>query len=119
MSWGSLVSYIFVLAAMFFIFAAILMATWNFTAPRLAESVDSNYERDSRFSNISYPTSMVFSILVLLVFSTSVSSTVTNYNIFNKMTDGYTMDDDYSSSSSRKRSSAYSSSVFADAALEL
>ena len=54
----------------FFIVAAIFMATWNFTMPRLVESVSPGYDR-KKFRNISYPTSMVAIIFLGLVFGSS------------------------------------------------
>lgn len=54
----------------FLVTAAIFMATWNFTMPRLVESVSPTYNRKN-FRSISYPTSMVAIIFVGLVFGSS------------------------------------------------
>jgi cell division protein FtsX len=54
----------------FFIVAAILMVTWNYTIPRLVESVDSEY-KTSMYTNIEYPVAIVFTILIGILFGSS------------------------------------------------
>lgn len=56
-------------AAVFFVFAAILMPVWNYTIPKLAGSVDSTYDETS-FTPITYTISMVFTVLIAMLFST-------------------------------------------------
>lgn len=80
----------------FFVVAAILMSVWNYTIPRLAHSVVNSYtygglpvtsikdegarppaipengavnEEDADWSNIDYPTAMVFLILLSMLFA--------------------------------------------------
>lgn len=61
---------ILAVAAAFFIISAILMALWNATVPKLAESVDPTY-KTADFRNISYPTAMLLALLTGIVFGGS------------------------------------------------
>jgi hypothetical protein len=65
--------------AAFFILSALIMVTWNYTVPRLAESVDSSYSRVS-FKNIDYPVAIVFTILVTLIFGSGTGKWVKSGN---------------------------------------
>jgi hypothetical protein len=56
------------LAAVFFVFAAILMPVWNYTIPKLANSVDSTYTTSNTFTDITYTEALVFTLLLEMVF---------------------------------------------------
>lgn len=53
------------------IMAGIIMGTFNYSIPRLAESVDSNYQR-STYNGIDYATALNFTILVAVIFSSQM-----------------------------------------------
>ena len=55
---------IFFLTAGFFLTSVILMGTWNYTIPRLITSV----EGSNTYRDIDYQTSMVFTVLLALIF---------------------------------------------------
>ena len=61
-----------VMAAMFFVYAAILMAVWNAVIPSIAHSVDTTWNAATDFANISYTTVMLFTILIGMVFGVPV-----------------------------------------------
>lgn len=60
---GFLLLLMFITAG-FFIISAVLMATWNYTIPRLITSI----EGSNTYSDIDYQTSMVFTILLAVLF---------------------------------------------------
>ena len=65
----SLGVYFFILyISTYFIGSAILMATWNYTIPKIAKSCDNTYNPDTKFSPIDYPTALVFMILLNVIF---------------------------------------------------
>ena len=65
----SLGMYFFILyISTYFIGSAILMATWNYTIPRIAKSYDKSYDSNNQFEPINYPTALVFMILLNIVF---------------------------------------------------
>ena len=50
------------------ILAAILLGTWNYVVPRLAESVDQeNYDRATKFKNIDYATAILLAIFGMAI----------------------------------------------------
>ena len=63
-AFGSLLS----MVIFFFIGSAILMATWNYTIPKLAHSVEKKYDEEKDFTPIDYPTAMVFMFLLYFLF---------------------------------------------------
>ena len=56
------------ISSIFFIVSAILMVTWNYAVPRIIESADPTYKRKTDFDGINYPTSMVFLLLLGILF---------------------------------------------------
>lgn len=72
------------IAVVFFIFSAILMGSWNYTIPRLMESIVGKNPYESAdfgttYLNISYVTAMVFTILVFVLFGgTYVTTAIVN-----------------------------------------
>lgn len=52
---------------MFLIAGAVVMALWNSIIPRLAESVDENYNT-AGFRNITYPTALGLVVLISFLF---------------------------------------------------
>lgn len=74
---GLLILIIAVILA-FFIAGAIMMVLYNYTVPRLAESVNKNYNRKTDFKPISYWTACTLALLCSLAFG---SVTVASSNI--------------------------------------
>ena len=70
-----------VIAACFFIISAIIMATWNYSIPRLITSINGT----NTYSDLSYTTAMVFTILVGILFGGGVvtrsSTHIYNYSV--------------------------------------
>lgn len=67
---------IVLMMVMYVVFALILWPVWNYTIPKIVDSVNPEfYGQGNEFENITFPTALVFSLLIGLVFGhTYVSS---------------------------------------------
>jgi hypothetical protein len=66
--WNNVMFVAFIIPAFFFVYAAILMVTWNYSVPRIVESVDTDFTRSTDFKDMDYVQAMVVSVLIMLVF---------------------------------------------------
>lgn len=96
-SFRYLVTWLFIMAVIYLVASAVVMASWNFSVPKLVDSVDSTYYTSGgkSFANITYDTALVLTLFAGAFFAGS--SHLFNYKPWKKLIDhtiGEDMEDD-------------------------
>lgn len=66
--WMNRMIFMIVFVLIFLLITWFVQLAWNYTVPKLIESVQKDYNANDDFQNIDYSTALVLTILVLLLF---------------------------------------------------